>query len=140
LPKADLLEPLYQASTLSEKQAGGLLQQLRERHNFRGPQEALQQRSPSSLYRPSARLLPDELPMPVYAPEADVRLVSEKGIFTFQRRLVHVGRALAGLLVELKPMPAADHYVVLFAGQVLGQVDLSAAGVDGTTSLTLREI
>lgn len=140
MPKADLLEPVYQARALNEKQAGALLEQIRERHNFGGPQEAMQQRSPLSLYRPSARVLPDELPEPVYAPEADVRLVSEKGIFTFQRRLIHVGRALAGLPVELKPTPVADHFVVLFAGQVLGQADLSAAEVDGTTSLSLHAV
>lgn len=140
MPKADLLEPVYQARALHEKQAGALLGQIREQHNFGGPQEAMQQRSPLSLYRPSARVLPDELPEPAYAPEADVRLVSEKGIFTFQRRLIHVGRALAGLPVELKPTPVADHFVVLFAGQVLGQVDLSAAEVDETRSLSLHAV
>lgn len=140
MPKADLLEPVYQARVLTEKQAGALLEQIREQHNFGGPQEAMQQRSPLSLYRPSARVLPDEVPEPVYAPEADVRLVSEKGIFTFQRRLIHVGRALAGLTVELKPTPAADHFVVLFAGQMLGQVDLSAAEMDETTSLSLHAV
>ncbi len=138
--KADLLEPIYQARALTEKQAAALLEQIREQNNFGGPQEAMQQRSPLSLYRPSARVLPDELPEPAYAPEANVRLVSEKGIFTFQRRLIHVGRALAGLPVELKPTPVADHFVVLFAGQVLGQADLSAAEVDETTSLSLHAV
>jgi transposase-like protein len=140
MPKADLLEELYRERTLNAKQATALLEQIRERHNFGGPHEAMQQRSPLSLYRPSSRVLPDEVPEPAYPPEANVRLVSEKGIFTFQRRLVHVGRALAGLLVELKPTPVADHFVVLFAGQVLGQVDLSAAEVDGTTSLSLHAV
>ncbi len=140
MPKADLLEPIYQARALTEKQAAALLEQIREQNNFGGPQEAMQQRSPLSLYRPSARVLPDELPEPAYAPEANVRLVSEKGIFTFQRRLIHVGRALAGLTVELKPTPVADHFVVLFAGQVLGQADLSAAEVDETTSLSLHAV
>lgn len=139
-PKADLLEALYRSRGLTEKQALASLQKIREQHNFGGKHEAMQQRSPLSLYRPSPRLYPESLPEPVYPPEADVRLVSEKGIFTFQRRLVHLGRAFAGLVVELKPMPAADHYVVFFAGQALGQVDLSAADVDGTTSLSLREV
>lgn len=140
LARPDLLEPLYQARGLSEKQGVVLLEQIREQHNFGGKQEAMQQRSPLSLYRPSTRALPDDLPAPTHAPEADIRLVSEKGIFTFQRRLVHVGRAFAGLEVELRPLPAADHYLVLFAGQILGQVDLSAADIDGTTSLALREV
>lgn len=140
MPKPDLLEPLYGARGLAPKQAAALLEQIRERHNFGGSHEALQQRSPLSLYRASSRVLPDEVPEPLYPPEANVRLVSEKGIFTFQRRLVHVGRPLAGLTVELKPTPAPDHFIVLFAGQVLGQVDLSAAEVDGTTSLSLQSV
>ncbi len=140
LPKADLLAALYQERTLTAKQAATRLEEIRERHNFGGSHEAMQQRSPLSLYRPSSRAMPDVLPEPVYPPEANVRLVSEKGIFTFQRRLVHVGRPLAGMSVELKPTPAADHFVVLFAGQVLGQVDLSTAEIDATTSVSLLAV
>jgi hypothetical protein len=140
MPKPDLLAPLYSTRSVTEKAALTLLEQIRERHNFAGSHDALLQRSPLSLYRPSSRPAPEALPEPVYSPEANVRLVSEKGIFTFQRRLVHVGRAMAGLTVELKPTPAADHFVVLFAGQVLGQVDLSAAEIDETTSLTLQAL
>jgi hypothetical protein len=73
-------------------------------------------------------------------PEADVCLVSEKGIFMFQRCLVHVGRAFAGLEVELKFILVAGCYLVLFAGQVLGQVDVSAARIDETTSLPLDAV
>jgi hypothetical protein len=140
MPKADLLEPLYSTRGLEPKQAATLLEQIRERHNFGGTHEAMQQRSPLSLYRASSRGMPDEVPEPIYPPEANIRLVSEKGIFTFQRRLVHVGRPLAGLMVELKATPAPDHFIVLFAGQVLGQVDLAAAEVDGTTSVTLQTV
>jgi hypothetical protein len=140
LHESDLLHPLYEAGYLSEIKAKALLEQIRTQHNFGGKQEAMQQRSPLSLYRPSGRVMPEELPAVAYAPEAEVRLVSEKGIFTFQRRLVHVGRAFAGQEVELKPTPLAGHYVVLFAGQVLGQVDLSAAERDETTSLSLHAV
>jgi transposase-like protein len=140
LHRADLLHPLYELRAISESQAKVLLEQIRAQQNFGGKQEALQQRSPLSLYRPSARVMPEKLPEVAYAPEAEVRLVSEKGIFTFQRRLVHVGRAFAGHEVELKPTPLAGHYFVLFAGQVLGQVDLSAAERDETTSLPLHAV
>ena len=140
LHQADLLHPLYEARSLTENEAKTLLEQIRAQQNFAGKQEALQQRSPLALYRPSARVLAEKLPAVTYLPEADVRLVSEKGIFTFQRRLVHVGRAFAGLEVELKPTPVAGCYLVLFAGQVLGQVDVSAARIDETTSLPLDAV
>jgi putative transposase len=118
--------------------AQALLDKLRHEENFQGHQEALQRRSPISLYRPSPRSLPREVPGHAYAPEADVRLVSEKGIFTFRRRLIHVGRAFAGYCVELKETPYADRFIVLFAGQLLGLAELSESDGGQATSLQLR--
>lgn len=152
--------PAYQRAALADREppadpladfaaaAGGstfaamvaLVEQARERHNFGGKQEAMQRRTPISLYRPSPRPLPTATPAPAYAPEAEVRLVSEKGIFTFQRRLVHVGRAFAGLGVELKITPYPERFIVLFAGQLLGLVNLAAGERDGTTSLELSPV
>jgi hypothetical protein len=126
-----------QAGYPTHAAAAQRLEQIRERHNFGGSQEALQRRSPISLYRPSPRPFPAEAPTPVYAPEAEVRLVSEKGLITYQRRLIQIGRAFAGLCVELKLTPWPERYVVLFAAQALGLVDLSAAAIDSTTSLPL---
>jgi hypothetical protein len=78
--------------------------------------------------------------VPVYAPEVDARRVSEKGIFSFRRRLVHVGRAFAGLGVELRMTPWPDRFMVFFASQGLGLVDISAAPVDAKTSLPLSAV
>jgi len=122
---------------LSPLAARAALAQWRDRHNFGGRQEAMQRRSPLSLYRSSARPWPATPAEPAYAPEAEVRLVSEKGIFTYQRRLIHVGRAFAGHCVELKLTPYAERYIVLFGGQVLGLADLTDSAIDGTTSLPL---
>jgi hypothetical protein len=138
-PATDPLEQLAEAAGRHDAgTAVALLEQLRERHNFGGKTEAMQRRSPLSLFRPSPRTLPTELPVPTYAPDADLRLVSEKGIFTFQRRLVHVGRPFAGQYVELRLTSRPDHYTVVFSRHELGVVDLSAAPIDGTTSLPLR--
>lgn len=128
------------APRLDGAHAIALLEQLREQHNFGGRQEAMQRRSPISLFRPSDRAMPPAVPAPACAPEAEVRLVSEKGIFTFQRRLVHVGRLFAGLCVELKLTPHPERFVVLFASQTLGWVDLAEAAVDSTASLTLHAL
>jgi hypothetical protein len=126
------------ASRLGLEEARETLNRFREQHNFGGKQEAMQQRSPISLYRPSLRTLPGVVGRPTYPRFAEVRLVSEKGIFTFQRRLVHVGRAFAGLCVELKPTPCPKRFAVLFTGQFLGLVDLAEADVDHTASLSLH--
>jgi putative transposase len=106
-------------------------------HNFGGRQEAMQRRGPVAVYRPSERLLPAEPAGPRYSAQAELRVVSEKGIFTFRRRLVHVGRVFATLEVELKPAVSPAAYEVEFGGQPLGRVDLAAAAVDETTSLPL---
>jgi len=42
--------------------------------------------------------------------------------------------------VELRPLPTIEHYLVLFAEQVLGQVDLSETDIEDTTSLPLQEV
>ncbi|MEZ5413238.1 MAG: helix-turn-helix domain-containing protein [Opitutaceae bacterium] len=137
---ADMLAPFYRQTNLSEAQAAGLLAQWREQHNFGGRHEAMQKRSPISVYRPSIRPLPDSLPEVIYAVDAAVRLVSEKGILTYQRRLIHIGRAFAGLEIEIKPTTEAEHFVAVFAGQVLGVFDLAVAEMDETTSLPLSRI
>lgn len=136
----DLLAPFYRQTNMGEAQATALLGQLRDQHNFGGKHEAMQKRSPISIYRPSVRSLPETLSAVSYPLEATVRLVSEKGILTFQRRLIHIGRVFAGLEVEVKPTTQADHFVALFAGQVLGGFDLTVAEVDETTSLPLTRI
>ncbi len=140
-PPPDPLAMFAQAAgRLTIESAPAELERLREQHNFAGQHEAMQRRSPISLYRPGARLVPPETPAPAYPPEAVVRLVSEKGIFTFQRRLVHVGRSFAGLCVELKDTPYPERFIVLFAGQMLGVADLAQAEIDHTTSLQLRPL
>lgn len=126
-----------EAAGLPRAQAEALRERLREQHNFGGRQEAMQRRSPISLFRPSPRCWPGALPEAVPDPSTDARLVSEKGIFTFRRRLVHVGRVFAGLCVELTHCPQPERYLVSFARQGLGWVDLSATPADLTTSLPL---
>lgn len=125
------------ARGLDRVAASAEFERVREEHNFGGRQEALQRRTPISLYRPSPRVWAEAASVPAYPPEAEVRLVSEKGIFTFQRRLVHVGRVFAGRCVELKLTPFSERFLVLYAGQLLGALDLAGTPQDATTSLPL---
>jgi hypothetical protein len=111
----------------------------REVHNFGGSQEAGPRRSPLAAYRRSSRTLPSELPAPTYPSDAEVRLVSEKGMAHFRRHLVHVGRAFAGLEVELRPTATADTFAVLFGERLLGVVSLAARDSSSTGSVPLSE-
>ncbi|MBE7539898.1 MAG: helix-turn-helix domain-containing protein [Opitutaceae bacterium] len=121
----------------NEKAVLNALEQARTRHNFGQTQESLQLRAPISLYRPSLREVPDEFAEFAYSADAETRVVSEKGIFTFQRKLVHVGRVFSGLEVEIKPLCGENRFVVVLGTQALGQVDLSAVEMDDTTSVPL---
>jgi hypothetical protein len=124
----------------SEKHALDALEEARIRHNFGQTQESLQTRTPISLYRPSSREITDEMATIAYSPDAELRLVSEKGIFTFQRKLVHVGRVFVGLEVEIKPLPTEGRFVVLLGTHVLGRVNLDAIVAGDSTSAPLETV
>lgn len=135
----DLLERFAAiAPGLAHEAAVAELENLRERHNFSGRHEAMQRREPISIYRPSPRKLPEVVPVPAYAPEAQVRLVSEKGTVTFQNRVVQIGRPFAGLEIEFKLTADPARFVVLFAGQLLGVVEVNAPAAGESNVLTLR--
>ncbi|HRE79686.1 MAG TPA: helix-turn-helix domain-containing protein [Opitutaceae bacterium] len=132
--------PILLGRGVTRKTVSEQLELWRERHNFGQTRENWPTRSPISLYRPSGRPCPDLYQPFTYMPGAEIRLISEKGIFTLQRRLVHVGRAFAGKTVEVRSLPAEDSYLVLFGPHVLGKVDLQAALPDETTSLPLEPV
>lgn len=113
------------------------LERLVEAHNFGGKQEALQRQSPLSRYRPGELRPPSSPEEEPVSGDAEARLVSEKGIFTFQRRLIHVGRPFAGVSVELTPSGLRETYSVRFRGHHLGSFSLAGTEQDGTTSLQL---
>jgi hypothetical protein len=137
--EGDLLDRFAAHSgQLTARHAARLLGQLRGEWNFCADHQDPGRPSPSSVYRPGIRLMPAALREPAYAPDATVRLVSEKGIITFQRRLVYVGRAFAGQTVEMRAASEPENFVVLFAGQTLGRVNLTSAQAGGTKSLSLR--
>lgn len=71
-------------------------------YNQERPHEALGQRPPASLYRPSPRPLPRRLPEPAYPSEAAVRRVRSNGTIKWQGELVFVGEALVGEALALE--------------------------------------
>ncbi|MBL9216673.1 MAG: helix-turn-helix domain containing protein [Opitutaceae bacterium] len=138
-PVRDPLEHLARSSAnFTCGTASVLLEQLRDQHNFCGSGESPQRHSPIALYRPSLRELPPVIPPPAYPPQAAIRLVSEKGTFTFQRQVVQLGRAFSGLEIELRSTPDAKSHRVFFVDQYLGRLERSEAESDETRPLNLR--
>jgi hypothetical protein len=66
----------------------------RREYNDERPHEALHYSTPASLYRPSPRALPAQLPAPTYPGHYVVRRVSNAGTFRFQTRQLFISDTL----------------------------------------------
>ena len=93
----------------------------REHYNHIRPHQALELATPASLYRPSIRRFPDELP-PLEYPMCDVHRVKPDGTIKFNNRRQFISSTLAGELIGLHTLD--ERYVqVVFANVVLGIID-----------------
>jgi hypothetical protein len=63
-------------------------------YNEHRPHEALGDRTPASVYRPSARPFPAQLPAIEYPGHYQVRFVCNAGTFRFKNRLLFIANAL----------------------------------------------
>lgn len=74
----------------------------RAEFNEERPHEALEQRTPGSLYVPAGRKLPSRLPEPEYEGHLYVRRVSPRGALSFSSRPLFISEVLAGEHVALE--------------------------------------
>lgn len=81
-------------------------------YNELRPHEALDMRTPASLYRPSSRQFPERLPEPEYGTAMKVRRVMEHGQFYWKYDAVFLGKALAGERIGL--LPVDDRYLRIY--------------------------
>ena len=91
-------------------------------YNEQRPHEALGQKPPASLYRPSPRQLPARLPEPEYPPEAAVRRVRSNGEIKWRGELVFISSSLVGEAVGVEETATGDE--VRFCDVPLGVIDL----------------
>jgi hypothetical protein len=93
----------------------------RTNYNHDRPHEALGQRLPAEVYRPSRRPYPQGLPPLVYPQRWAVCLVRKRGDITWQGRQRFIGRAFAGERLGLKR--AGDQRWNVYLGrQLIGQL------------------
>lgn len=71
-------------------------------YNLERPHEALEQKTPASLYQPSFRPYPAEIPKIEYAHDVIVRKVRHNGEIKWKGKLIYVSEALAGEPIALK--------------------------------------
>jgi putative transposase len=97
----------------------------RAEYNTERPHEALNQQTPASQYERSTRRYPRQLAEFEYSPDATLRTIHESGRIRWQdRRLVHIGAALAGEKIAMQ-RTEDDIWEVLFGPLRLGVLDPS---------------
>jgi transposase InsO family protein len=104
-------------------------------YNTERPHEALGYAVPMSRLAPSPRLLPDALPVPVYAPDDAVRRVRSQGAIGFANRSWFISRGLIGEDVAVRPTVREGCFTVHFWHRQVGQIDLDCAS-NGVTSVS----
>ena len=116
----------YKAEALNPPAANRRAQQRRTdrwRHdyNHHRPHEALGQKPPARLYRPSKRRWPQRLPALHYPPSFAVRRVRPHGDIKWQGRLRFIGRAFVGETIGLKAL-SAHHWAVYLGALLIGEL------------------
>jgi transposase InsO family protein len=82
--------------------------QWRNEYNHERPHHALDLNTPGSRYRPSPRSLPKTLQYPEYDMGKNLRRVNYKGYIVVNRHRYYLTEALAGKLLEIKPLAGDD--------------------------------
>lgn len=118
--KAETARPA--ARTAAEQQAR--FDRFRAHYNKDRPHEALAQRVPASLWRPSARRLPERVEDPWYDAEHEVRRVRSGGEIKWRGESVFIGEALAGEVVGIAGLETGGS-IVRFCDHDLGLIDRS---------------
>ena len=108
-----LLEAMHPASADRSARARRFRAFARD-YNEERPHEALGQRTPASVYRPSPRALPRRLPEPSYPAGAAVRQVRSNGEIKWQGDLIHICSALAGEAVGVEETEDGSWQVCFF--------------------------
>jgi transposase InsO family protein len=93
------------------------LDSFRQEYNEVRPHEALQMRTPASVYQPSARSFPARVPEPDYPDTMLVRSVRPHGHFRWKNRHdVHLSEVLWGERVGL--LPEGDRWFTIYFAQL----------------------
>jgi transposase InsO family protein len=116
-----LLEAMRPASANRAAQARRFAAFARD-YNEERPHEALGQKPPASLYKPSHRAMPHRLPEPNYPAEAAVRKVRSNGEIKWRGDLIHIAGALVGEAVAIEETHAGQWQVRFFDAPI-GVID-----------------
>lgn len=103
--------------------------EFREHYNRERPHEAIGQKTPAVVYRPSSRTMPEELPEPDYPDDFVVRRVYKDGYFFWNGEQLHLGSALRQEAIGVEPINDGLHRL-WFAHVYLGELREKRKGVN----------
>ena len=109
----------------------------RQRYNTERPHESLGQKTPGSIYRPSARPMPEKLPELEYPGHFRVALVHYNGIIQHQSHRVYVSGLLKGEKLGVEETADAI-FDVYFGFLRLGSFDMRTVKKSRNDYLTLN--
>jgi len=107
-------------------------------YNEQRPHEALGQVVPASLYRPSLRSYPRQLPEPEYPAHCESRVAYPNGVISFGTTQWYVSGCLAGERLGLEPCDDG-RWRVHFARVPIGLLDLKRANDRGARQFGMLE-
>ncbi len=117
-----LKQEAAQPPAANRRQQQQALDRFRQQYNQVRPHEALEMRTPASVYQPSARKFPARLPEPEYPHSMLVRSVRLKGHFRWKKHDVFLSEVLWGESVGL--LPEDDRWFTIYFAQLpLGRFD-----------------
>ena len=108
----------------------------RDSYNERRPHEALGQRPPARVYRPSAREYPKREESPAYGSGVTVRSVRTNGQIKWQGTLIYLSEALKGEPVGLVQKDAR-YWTILYGPLRIGLLDAHTCHVLNTPTKVL---
>ncbi len=94
-------------------------------YNFERPHEALGLAVPAERYSRSERLYPERLPAVLYDTSDMVRRVHDQGEIFFRGKRFRIGRAFCGLDIALRETAIDGCYDIIFATEVIAQINLN---------------
>lgn len=94
----------------------------RQRYNEERPHEALGDRTPATLWRPSTRAYPERIAGPDYPSHFEVRRIRTGGDFRFRGRAPFLSHTLEGCDIGLEEITDGVWNIVYY-GTVLGRLD-----------------
>jgi putative transposase len=127
----DLKREATRPAARSPRAQQSRFERFRRRYNEERPHEAIGDRTPSSLWRPSTRVYPERITPPLYPAHLEVRRVSTAGTFRLRGQQPFLSQALCGEDIGLEEIGDGTWNIVYYS-TLLGKIDERSLQITGS--------